>query len=387
MANFVIGIGRGRFVGYGDRSHYFNTDIFILGSDFKRPEHSAWAVGMFFGGSLKFAGGLELVAEMDGRDANIGMKYRHQYFTTTLAIAKFEQMPWWNSPPYSPRIALSVEADNHASLAAPKVGKIECIAQDFTTKQLLPNSIVDIKEINKRYKALSGTFSVSLPAANYTITVSRPGYIDYIAKIIVKPGVKSKLIFNLKKTEEALKKEASLQAMQTYIQQGKIYFSEGNLSMAKESFTKALAIDPNNTEAKNYLVNIENRRNELIASYANEAKQKEKAKDITKAIQFWQKVLELDPTNVEAKTAIADLQKKKQPEKKPVTETKPPVAKKATKEEIDALYNKGVSYFTAEKYDEALKVFNQVIALDPAHKGAKDYKKRTEARIKALKGG
>jgi tetratricopeptide (TPR) repeat protein len=130
----------------------------------------------------------------------------------------------------------------------------------------------------------------------------------------------------------------------------------------------------------------------LITAYATEARTRAQAKDYTKAVEFWQKVLKLDPNNAEAKVAVADLQKQLKivkPTTKPTTTgTKPPVAvKKPTKEEVEALYNKGINYFTAEKYDDALKVFNQVLALDPAHSGSKNYKKRTEARIKALKGG
>jgi hypothetical protein len=51
------------------------------------------------------------------------------------------------------------------------------------------------------------------------------------------------------------------------------------------------------------------------------------------------------------------------------------------------LYKKGVTNFTAEKYSDALKIFNQVLAYNPNHTGAKDYKKRTEARLKVLRGG
>lgn len=382
--NIVMGLGRGRFVGYGDRSHYFNTDLFVLGDRYKSPEHSWWAFGIFFGGSLKVPGGLEIIAEIDGRDGNAGLKYHHKNFTATLALTKAEHLPWWNHPPYSPRLVFGIETTNRSMLEAPRVGSIECIVQDYTTKEILANAIIDIKEINKRYRATTGTFSISLPAGNYTITASRPNYVDYIANVKVKPGVKSKLIFNLKKTEEQLRKEQQLKNINDYLAQGKVYFSEGNLKLAKDAFNNVLALDPNNNEAKEYLARIETRRIELIASYTTEAKNKEKAKDYPAAIQMWQKVLELDPDNAEAKTAIAKLEKKTTP---PKPETKPPEKKLATKEEIENLYKKGVSYFNAQNYEEALKVFKQVLAIDPQHKGAKDYKKRTEARIKALKGG
>uniref|UniRef100_A0A7C4XFS8 Tetratricopeptide repeat protein n=1 Tax=candidate division WOR-3 bacterium TaxID=2052148 RepID=A0A7C4XFS8_UNCW3 len=383
----IMGLGRGRFVGYGDRSHYFNTDLFVLGDRYKSPEHSWWAFGLFFGGALKVPGGLEMVAEMDGRDGNIGFKYHHQYFTATLGLAKAEQLPWWNHPPFSPRLVIGLETSNKAMLEAPRVGSIECVVQDFTTKEILTNAIIDLKEVNKRYRAPTGIFSLSLPAGNYTITASRSNYADYIAQITVKPGVKTKLIFNLKKTEEQLRREQQLKSINNYLAQGKAYFTEGNLKLALDAFNNALSIDPNNKEAREYLAQIEAKKTEFIANYSTEARAREKSKDYSGALQLWQKILELDPENTEAKTAIASLEKKITPEKKPQGEAKKPAEEKATPEQIEALYKKGVSYFAAEKYEEALKVFKQVLALDPQHKGAKEYKKRTEARIKALKGG
>jgi len=386
--NLVVGLGRGRFVGYGPRSHIFNTDLFVLGEEYMTRSHSWWAFGIFFGGSIK-AGPVELIAEIDGRDGNAGIKYHHKYFTGTLAITKCEH--FWSPEPFSPRFTLGVEATNRALMEGPRVGSIECVIRDYTSKQPLVGAVIDIKEMNKRYKTKGSTFSLSLPVGNYTIAISKPNYEDYMAKISVKKGMKSKLIFNLKKTEEGRKKELALLEKEKNIkasfEKGKIYYSEGNLNEAKAAFQAVLSLDPSHKGAQDYLAKIEPRRKELISVYSAEARSRTQAKDYAKAIEFWNKVLGLDPANSEAKTAVANLKKKMAPPKKPSGGTKPPVAKKPTKAEINALYKKGVSYFTSEKYSEALKIFKQVLALDPNHAGAKDYKKRTEARLKILQGG
>lgn len=391
-ANFVLGLGRGRFVGYGGRSHIFNTDFFVLGDDYETEEHSAWAFGLFFGGSIRFPFGLELIAEIDGRDGNAGIKYHHKYFTTTFAVTKAEQ--FWGDRPFSPRFTMGLEVNNRSVLEKPKMGSIECVIQDATSQQLLRTAMVDIKEINKRAQARTGVLTMDVPPGNYTITVSNPTYKDYIAKISVKPEIKTKLVFKLKKTEEALREEAAQQEkeqnIRNYMEQGKIYFSEDNLDEATAAFTMVLSLDPEYQEAKDFLDKIDPRRAELIAEYTKEAKSRTEANDFTKAIESWQKVLELDAKNAEAKDAIAKLQDRIAAAKKPKP-TKPtqpqPTKPKATKEEIEALYKKGVSYFTAENYDAALKLFKQIIALDPNHTGAKEYKKRTEARIKILNEG
>jgi tetratricopeptide (TPR) repeat protein len=267
----------------------------------------------------------------------------------------------------------------------PKIGTIECIVQDITTKGLLDNSVVEIKEINKKYTAVGGSFTVSLSTGNYTITVSKPNYVDYTTKVSVKSGVRSKLVFNLKKTEEALAREAALrvkeQSIKNYLEQGKIYFFENNLDPAKVAFEMVLSLDPVNVEAMQFLAQIEPKRTQLIATYAAEARSRTKRNDFAKAIEYWQKVLGLDLANSEAKRAIANLRARiaKVP--------KPPTKPKITKAEIEALYKKGVSYFTEEKYDQALKLFKQVLAHNPNHASAKDYKKRTEARLRVLGGG
>jgi len=391
--NIVFGIGRGRFVGYGKRSHIFNTDLFIIGEDYADPAQSisAWAFGIFFGGSIKFPFGLEMIAEIDGRDGNAGLKYHHKYFTITTALTKCEH--FWSPRPFSPRFTFALETSNRFMLEGPAVGSIECIVRDNTTKQMLQDPIVDIKELNKRYKAKGGTFTMSLPAGTYTLTITKANYEDYMAKITVASKSKSELVFNLKKTQQALAKEKALlekeKNINAYMSQGKIYYAEGNLSEAINSFEMIMGLDPDHQEAKDYLAKIEPKRKELIAIYTAEARSKTQTKDYTKAMEYWNKVLALDATNAEAKAGITNLQQKiaalKQPVKpKQPTKPKEPVA---TKGQIEALYTKGVSQYISENYDAALKAFNQVLALDPNHTGAKDYKKRTEARIKVLKGG
>jgi tetratricopeptide (TPR) repeat protein len=384
--NLVLGIGRGRFIGYGPRSRIFNIDYFVLGDEYKIENHSGWAFGMFAGGSVKFPFGLEFIVEMDGRDGNVGIKYHHRYVSVCFAIAKCEH--FWSPRPYSPRYTFGIEASNKFKFEAPRFGTIECVVQDITSKELLHNSVVEIKEVNKKYKAVGGIFTLSLPTGNYTITVSKPDYVDYIAKISVKSGTKSKFVFNLNKTAEVLAREAALRAKQenirNYLEQGKIYLLENKLDPAKVAFEMVLSLDPDNTEAKEHLAQIEPKRAQLIAVYRAEAISRTRANDFAKAIESWQKVLSLDPDHSEAKRSIADLQNRIAAAKKPPTKPTKPIP---TKAEIEALYNKGVNLFTAEKYHDALKIFKQVLALNPNHAGAKDYKERTEVRIKILEGG
>ncbi|MGQ9535478.1 MAG: SdrD B-like domain-containing protein, partial [bacterium] len=74
------------------------------------------------------------------------------------------------------------------------------------------------------------------------------------------------------------------------------------------------------------------------------------------------------------------------PEKKPPKVfPKPKPQEKVSPEKVEELFNIGVSYFTVKRYDKALEFFNRVLALNPNHKEAKEYKRRTEARLKVKK--
>jgi len=326
LFNVVLGLGRGRFVGYGERSHVLNSDFFVLGDDYKIEEHSSWAFGLFFGASLRFPFGLEFTGEIDGRDASVGIRYHNKYVTPTLAITKVEQ--FGDRRPFSPRITLGIEATNRFVFDKPKFGTIEVVVQDVSSRELLDNAIVEVSEISKRYLASGGTFSVSLQAGNYTMIVKKPDYVDYVAKVDVKPDVRSKLTFNLHKTEQALRLDAAEQErennIRNYIEQGRIYLSENNLDQAKGAFEMVLAIDRENEEAKQGLSTVEMRRTQLIDYHIAEARKMDQAKEYSKAIELWQQVLVLDPDNNLVQDAIANLRKKQAAAEKPVTPQKPP---------------------------------------------------------------
>ncbi len=71
------------------------------------------------------------------------------------------------------------------------------------------------------------------------------------------------------------------------------------------------------------------------------------------------------------------------PTQKPpvVAKPKPP---RVSPEDIENLFRKGVAYFIASQYHEAIKIFDRVLELEPNHERALEYKKRTNNRLKVL---
>ena len=86
----------------------------------------------------------------------------------------------------------------------------------------------------------------------------------------------------------------------------------------------ALSLDPNKEQARDGLNAIDLRRTQLIDYYTSEATKQTQAKPYSRAIELWQEVLVLDPSNTAAEQAIADLQKQRTAAAKPPSQpTKP----------------------------------------------------------------
>jgi len=80
---YNIGIGNGCFVGYGPRSHLFNSDMFS-------GEYHSNAIGLFWGMEILLLPYLFGVFDFDGRDFNVGIKIRNDIFQLGIAASKLE---------------------------------------------------------------------------------------------------------------------------------------------------------------------------------------------------------------------------------------------------------------------------------------------------------
>jgi hypothetical protein len=52
---------------------------------------------------------------------------------------------------------------------------------------------------------------------------------------------------------------------------------------------------------------------------------------------------------------------------------------------VNRLWQQGFGLFSAQSYARAIRVFDQILAINPAHNDARVYKKRAEAQLKALR--
>lgn len=96
----TLGIGRGRYVGYGTHSKYFNTNVF-------RDEGGDWGVGLIAGVEVRFLDQFRFMLDGDGRDVNIGLGYTYMPVEFNISLSKIEWF-FWSDNDYKPRLTASV---------------------------------------------------------------------------------------------------------------------------------------------------------------------------------------------------------------------------------------------------------------------------------------
>jgi len=92
-----LGLGRGRYTGYGSASQHFNTDIF------NDNGVSEMAFGLFGALEFNYQNWLSIAAEYDGRDVNFGTKVGFEHWEIYLAMTRLENLVDTTSI-YSPRL-------------------------------------------------------------------------------------------------------------------------------------------------------------------------------------------------------------------------------------------------------------------------------------------
>jgi hypothetical protein len=108
----TAGIGRGKFVGYGPYSRYFNYDVLF------DNKHENLVVGLFAGLQYSISKNISFIIEGDGRDANLGILYETNKFKGSLGFTKAEHLFVESEELLTPRINVNL------SMKLPDVKKI-----------------------------------------------------------------------------------------------------------------------------------------------------------------------------------------------------------------------------------------------------------------------
>jgi len=192
------------------------------------------------------------------------------------------------------------------------------------------------------------------------------------------------------------------------------YFGEEKFDKAEEAFFLVLSIDPEHNGASRYLAKLGDERNQKVMEYVNEGENYFDKRDWQRALDSYNKAFKLNPNNskivqkkkdTEKKLTIFYLQKEARRKfnaeefiaavkiyeeilqlephnnvaKKEYSECKVKIQKK-----VKNYFNDGIKLYTLDKYEDAIKKWDQALKLDPTHKRSSEYKQRALEKIQAL---
>lgn len=182
-----LGLGRGRYVGYGPHSSFTNTDYFF-GTGPSSPKHD-WALGVFGGVELFPGGYFSPAAEYDGRDFNVGVSSRfiiaHKYIHLYFSMDKIESY-FWGGGKYFHRLAAGIALQVPPDTASAFTGKV----YDDVTNEPIPGAVITL--VNTRIPPTTSNYSgkylfENVPPKRLTIRVEKSGYLPRVFEVSVRP--------------------------------------------------------------------------------------------------------------------------------------------------------------------------------------------------------
>ncbi len=192
MVDMTFGLGRGRYVGYGPHSKFFNSNMY-------HEQGDDWGIGLILGMEIRATKDFSLLFDLDGRDANVGLKIGHNPIEFALALTKFEQF----GASFSPRISASLSYVNLNKKVPPKKGAIKGFVVD--EQNAIVTALIRILNTEKpKVLAESGLFTFKdLEPDTYAVAAWSTGYEYSSKKVIVSAGKTTRvsIVMSKKKPE------------------------------------------------------------------------------------------------------------------------------------------------------------------------------------------
>ena len=147
-------------------------------------------------------------------------------------------------------------------------------------------------------------------------------------------------------------------------QEGKKFLQKGDYTRAIAAFDEVLRFDSNHTQAR-YLRN-EAYSQSSFAEKLHQADARFRDGQYLAALSLYNQLMERDSSNVHVRQRL-----------------------EACQQQLNALVekyvNQGISYYAEEKYTDAIREWDQALAINPNHTQALNYRKKAQDRLNALR--
>jgi len=149
-----------------------------------------------------------------------------------------------------------------------------------------------------------------------------------------------------------------------YVQRGLGYFEKKDWNNAVDEFDKALNSDPKNRVAAQKRQDALSQSN--IQQLFAQAQAQYNRMQYLKAIEFYNTIIEREPTNAVARARLNECQKE-------------------LDLQVERHFKAGLNLFINDDYEGAIRELNKALAINPRHKQSLDYKKNAQQSLESLK--
>jgi len=141
-----------------------------------------------------------------------------------------------------------------------------------------------------------------------------------------------------------------------FYRQGEDYAAQGRWDLAADAFAEAAKINPKYRDVQSKLAHARQQAEKMLIALGDDAREKEKLED---ALVYYQKALKYQPDSVLARARLEDL----------------------GRQMVAVYYRRGQIYETQNRWEEALREYEQAYRIDPQYEDLRDRYLRAKARV------
>jgi hypothetical protein len=250
--------------------------------------------------------------------------------------------------------------------------------RDSVSQAPIPVVRVTVEQFKQTLVTRKSAFYLPLKAGTYGLVLESDGY-ETLKRTVDVSAQNFEFTLDMVSSADRQKIKENdsilfhcLDVVKSALQAGDLILAEMNLSAVKSYAQNRMAV------YDSVRALYENAKKNWTDSLFYLARENEELKKFTEARYYYNRLLMDDSLLVEARAGIRRV------DSLSTAAAQPKEVKKLTPEEIEKLFLDGRAKFTADDYAGAKKIFQKILASDSNHEKAKDYLRRTEARLKAL---